>query len=56
MCLNKTIYLNWTPTFEWYLIWCGSRMRHQEKTGLLIQNMITIPNSIVKRIGGEGGT
>jgi hypothetical protein len=25
---NSVTYLNWTPIFEWYLVWCGSQNGH----------------------------
>ena len=42
---NSAAYLNWTPTFEQYVVRCGSKNRHQKgiclmEIGLCVQNMI----------------
>ena len=49
---NLVTYLNWTPTFEWCMVWCGSKNGYQEdmclkEFGPHAQNMITILDSII---------
>ena len=57
---NLVPYLNWTPLFESYVIWCGSKNGFQKyaclkKIGLYAQNVIiTNLGSIVNIIWGGG--
>ena len=49
--------LIWTPMFEWYVVWCGSKNWHPKEIclneiGLRAQNMLTILGSRVNMIGG----
>ena len=27
---NSDTHLHWTPKFEWFVVWCGSKKRHQK--------------------------
>ena len=53
---NLVSYLNQTPIFEWYVVWCGSKNEYQnynvclQEIGLRAQNVITILSSIVSMI------
>jgi hypothetical protein len=52
---NTTII--WTPIFEWYVVGCGSKNRHQNDTyfkeiGLHARDLITILGAIVNVIWG----
>ena len=46
-------YLDWTPLFECYMLWCGSKNKYQKgilcfkKIGVCAQNMKTVISSIV---------
>ena len=56
---NLDTYLNWTPIFEWRMVWCGSKNGYQEDMYVEefrphAQNMITILDSTVHIIGGGG--
>ena len=41
-------FISRTPIFEWYVVWCGSKNKHQigrhvfQEIGLSAQNMIVI--------------
>ena len=53
--LNLVAYLNRTPIFEWYVVWCGSNNKFKKDTclqeiGLRAQNLITILGSFVNMI------
>ena len=57
---NLVTYLNQTPIFEWYVVWCGSENEYQKhmslkEIGLRAQNMINILNSIIVNIIMVGG-
>ena len=58
---NSVMYLDRTPTFKWYVVWCGSKNRYHkgnmclQEIGLHAQKMITIPSSIVNITAGGGG-
>jgi hypothetical protein len=50
-------YHDRTPTFEWYVIRCGSKNTQQKDlcvkgVGLHVQNMMIVGGSIVNIIGG----
>lgn len=47
-------FLDQTPIFEWYMIWCGSTNGYQKEIGLCAQNNIAIVDPIVN-IMKEGG-
>ena len=54
---NSVNYLNQTPIFEWCLLRCDSKNRHQKgimssgEIGLRVQNLLTTLGSIVNIIG-----
>ena len=55
LCNPNTIVI-WTPRFEWYVVKCGSKNKHQrdkclKDTELRAQDMITIQGSTVNMIG-----
>jgi hypothetical protein len=50
-------HLEWIPIFEWCIVKCGSKNRHQKdmclkEIGKHIQNLLTILDLIVSIIGG----
>ena len=56
---NLITSVNWTPIFEWCMVWWGSKKEYQEEMcltdiGLCAENMITILSSIVNIKWGEG--
>ena len=57
MC-NLVTYLYWTPIFEWYVVWCGSKSKYQKdkcskEIGLCVLNIITMLALIMNIIGGN---
>ena len=60
--INKIVVATiiWTPTFEWYVVRCGSSNEHPHNMCLEVfvlhpQNILTILPSMVNMIGGGGG-
>ena len=55
------VYLNWTPIFECYVGWCGSKNGHQKDMcskhiGLRAQSITITSGSIVNMIWGTNMT
>ena len=53
---NSITYLDRTPIFEWYVVWCSSKNGYQKdvfkEIGLHAQNTRAILDSTVNKIGG----
>ena len=57
--LDSVAYLNWTPIFDWYVLWCGFKNVHHKymclnESKLCISNMLTIPGSTINMVGVGG--